>query len=243
MHRRARIWPLLRILRNQSELAGLTVSISISGVTRAVEREESQYFAQLQSRPDDLWGPTFLNGNHDVLRPTDLPHLRSISAMSSELLALVPGRPVTSLTLLHGVDLTQGQRLWKAVSTSTGPLTHITLRWYHWFSLSINIQAISQHLPQLQSLSLEQLWSHTSYAAEVSASLKPLQRLPKLRIELFYPNGRVPAWTPEAWTNLHLKCPNVEEIVIVRRSNLEGSAVLQQPQYKLAAKYWGTART
>ncbi|KAG8988375.1 hypothetical protein FRB94_000851 [Tulasnella sp. JGI-2019a] len=186
-----------------------------------IDKDESTYFSQQQETAQK--GKLFMGRapRKGGLRQTNLPQLRSISAMGLELLILAPGQPVKSLTLLRGMDGVQAEQVWTAVSTSTGPLTHVTLRWYRWTNLQATIRAMGQHLPQLQSLSLERLWGHILFATEVSQSLSSLEHLPKLHIELWYSNGCPPAWIPAAWANLRFTCPNVDDTTIIQRGNLE----------------------
>ncbi|KAG8844048.1 hypothetical protein FRB96_003312 [Tulasnella sp. 330] len=209
----------LRDAASHMSLLALHVGPPISGTrdfSRRNNPDELAYFLGQQSLLQHIELPKYL-GVGAKLKMTDIPHLRSVIAGDVDALAIVPGRPVSSLTLLQGFSSAGAHDGWWTLSNSTGPITHVTLRWVNWTTLQVNIEAMCKHLPYLKSLSLERLWSHTAYATEVVESIKKLDHLPTLHIELRYLNGRVPAYTPEAWNRVHAACPNVGEVFITRR--------------------------
>ncbi|KAG9025164.1 hypothetical protein FRB95_010492 [Tulasnella sp. JGI-2019a] len=181
---------------------------------RTVHSDRLMSFIRQQPLLEQLNLP---KGSHSLkaqtILPTDMPILRSLSAMTGDATLIVPGRPITSVTLFQGLKHETKDDLWKAMGASSGPLAHITLKWTLWSGFAMDCQFIATHLPQLESLTLESLWEGEDFK-RVTASLRLLGRLRNLHIDLLYSSMPVPEEHP--WDDLPLACPEIEHVSITR---------------------------
>ncbi|KAG8854303.1 hypothetical protein FRB96_007708 [Tulasnella sp. 330] len=161
-------WPrtlqLLREAVSRLHLTSLRVNNSafdhlIPSTAHAIHPKELMHFIHQQPLLEHLSlpkGPAIIHNQQ--FRSTDIPLLRSLAATGSDAALIVPGRPVSSLTLFEDVSHGATDDLWRAVATSTAPLTHVTLRWTNWSGFALNLEAIAAHLRHLENLTLQNIW-------------------------------------------------------------------------------------
>ncbi|KAG8878403.1 hypothetical protein FRB97_002484 [Tulasnella sp. 331] len=149
------------------------------------------------------------------LQPTDIPNLRSLATTASHAKIIVPGRPITTMSLLFGMEV-ETERLWKALAASSGPLTDVTLQSAGFPDFELHCQAMAVHLPRITSLTLKTF--HIGFDDTVSESLRllsalhPLTHLRTLRVGL----ASFRTDTHEVWCGLRSACPNIEQISVTR---------------------------
>ncbi|KAG9032562.1 hypothetical protein FRB95_001227 [Tulasnella sp. JGI-2019a] len=100
----------------------------------------------------NLW-----SGHWDLgqwILPTDVPHLTHLTSRPREATVLVPGRPVTSLSLTHVLTM-PNQDFWEALALSTGPIHTLKMDIYDPEALLLFLQSLSVHLPDVRKLILD----------------------------------------------------------------------------------------
>ncbi|KAG8980758.1 hypothetical protein FRB94_009792 [Tulasnella sp. JGI-2019a] len=146
--------------------------------------------------------------------PTDIPQLTSLSAAASDARLIVPGRPVTSLDLLT-VPSRRFADIWREISRSTAPLVQITLHITSDSPLALNMQAMAEHLQDLERLSLIGV-GNIHYEA-IAATLNSLAHLRSFNLYLAYPEDGQPVHV-DIWSNLSVSLPGLVHIYLARGS-------------------------
>ncbi|KAG8994498.1 hypothetical protein FRB94_009837 [Tulasnella sp. JGI-2019a] len=153
-----------------------------------------------------------LSGRHESLAgqqllPSDIPSLRSLDGVASDIMKIVPGRPVTSLNVCEAVDEPTTE-LWGNLNVSTKPITRITLHINRSDRLSRNLKGMVKHLQHLRSLTLIGVREDVDH----EVILTNVCLFGNLRNLTIYPIGS-PKF--DAWD---VSCPNLEQVSIIRET-------------------------
>ncbi|KAG8984747.1 hypothetical protein FRB94_004508 [Tulasnella sp. JGI-2019a] len=157
-----------------------------------------------------------LSRNHQRLAgqkllESDIPSLRSICGVASDIAEIVPGRPVTTLNVWE-TDNELTTELWAKLHTSIAPICTTTLHIFHKDQLERNLDGMAEHLTQLWSLTLVGVRKDIDYAT-TSANVRLFSKLRDLTIIFTYPS-ELPEF--DIWDDLHASCPNLEQVSIIR---------------------------
>ncbi|KAG9033116.1 hypothetical protein FRB95_000534 [Tulasnella sp. JGI-2019a] len=171
------------------------------------------------------------------LSSSDIPSLRSLCGVASDIVEIVPGRPVTTSNV-YETNKEPTARLWAKLHTSTASTSKITLHILHNDQLERNLKEMAEHLTQLQSLTLIGVREDQDYAvvsplsinlsppfgtqvpcfnliplSKTSANVCLFPNLRDLTVDLLSPCGYLAF---HVWEDLHAACPNVERVSIIR---------------------------
>ncbi|KAG8998361.1 hypothetical protein FRB94_006934 [Tulasnella sp. JGI-2019a] len=157
-----------------------------------------------------------LSGNHESLAgqqllPSDVPSLRSLRGVPSDIMKIVPGRPITSLNVCDTPNEPTTE-LWAKLLASTASISAITLHVGQIDQLERNLKGMVEYMTQLQSLTLIGVREDVDYEV-TSANVSLLPNLQDLTVDLVYPDGFPKLF---AWDDLHASCPNLERVSIIR---------------------------
>ncbi|KAG9033123.1 hypothetical protein FRB95_000541 [Tulasnella sp. JGI-2019a] len=185
-----------------------------------------------------------LSGNHESLAgqqllPSDVPSLRSLRGVPSDIMKIVPGRPITSLNVCDTPNEPTTE-LWAKLLASTASISAITLHVGQIDQLERNLKGMVEYMTQLQSLTLIGVREDVDYevvslfftiplsppgherhqrhnlpnsSTKTSANVSLLPNLQDLTVDLVYPDGFPKLF---AWDDLHASCPNLERVSIIR---------------------------
>ncbi|KAG9033112.1 hypothetical protein FRB95_000530 [Tulasnella sp. JGI-2019a] len=154
------------------------------------------------------------------LLSSDIPSLRSLCGVASDIAEIVPGRPVTALNVYETVH-EPATELWAKLHMSTAPISEMTLHIFHKDQLERNLKGMAEHLTQLQSLTLIGIREDEDYAV-TSANVRLFTSLRDLTVGLIYPYGLPPF---NIWGDLHTSCPKLERVSIFRQNIYNSSYV------------------
>ncbi|KAG8994006.1 hypothetical protein FRB94_010204 [Tulasnella sp. JGI-2019a] len=209
---------LLRNLAQKVSLTDLEIGHPGDGLYSLVQHEEVQVAHEilLFLRQQPLLQHLTLSRNHQSLAgqqllPSDIPSLRSLYAVPSDIAEIVPGRPVTTLNVCE-INDEPAIELWAKLHTSTASISQITFHIFHKDQLDRNLKRMAEHLTELQSLTLIGVREDKDYAVTV-ANVRLITSLRDLTVELLYPCGYPSFYV---WDDLHASCPNVERVSIIR---------------------------
>ncbi|KAG9000488.1 hypothetical protein FRB93_012693 [Tulasnella sp. JGI-2019a] len=211
----------VRLLRNVAQKVSLTylgTGNPDDGLYFQAQREETPVAHEILFflRQQPLLQHLTLSQNHQSLAgqhllASDIPCLRSIRGMASDITEIVPGRPVTTLDVCE-IESKPTTELWAKLHTSTAPISKITLRIVHKDQLERNLKGMVEHLTQLRSLTLIGVRGDEDYAI-TSANVRLFANLRDLTMNLTYAS-RLPEF--DVWDDLHASCPNLEWVSITR---------------------------
>ncbi|KAG9033107.1 hypothetical protein FRB95_000525 [Tulasnella sp. JGI-2019a] len=151
-----------------------------------------------------------LPGRHESLAgqrllPSDIPSLRSLDGVASDVMKIVPGRPVTSLNVCETINEPTTE-LWAKLDASTKPITRVTLHVNRGDQLDGNLKGMVKHLTHLRSLTLIGVREDVDH----EVILTNVRLFGNLRNLTIYPIGS-PKF--DAWD---VSCPNLEQVSIIR---------------------------
>ncbi|KAG8868495.1 hypothetical protein FRB97_002346, partial [Tulasnella sp. 331] len=124
---------------------------------------ELAFFLQHQPLLLDLRLSTYrgcLKGQQ--IPPNVVPLLQSLNGVASDIRMIVPGRPLTSITIWEHAD-EPAILLWEELLASTQPITHLTLHIYPYHPIGLSLWVMAKHLTQLQSLTLVGVREYEDY--------------------------------------------------------------------------------
>ncbi|KAG8994497.1 hypothetical protein FRB94_009836 [Tulasnella sp. JGI-2019a] len=172
--------------------------------------QEILFFLQHQPLLEHLTLSRFWNLRGEKLLPTDVPHLKSISGLASDIRMILPGRPVTTLVVWER-DGEPATELWEGLLASTAPITNVTLHVSRRSQLEKNLKAMSKHLTQLQHLALVGAIENVDYGV-TSMNACGFLGLKTLTVELSNPNcyHRI-----DPWDDLPGFCSNIERVSVI----------------------------
>ncbi|KAG9033122.1 hypothetical protein FRB95_000540 [Tulasnella sp. JGI-2019a] len=210
--------PLLRNVTKRVSLRHLEIGHPGDGIYFSGQRGEVLVAHEilLFLRQQPLLQHLALSRNHQSLEgqrllASDIPILRSICGVASDIAEIVPGRPVMALNIYEtGSEPTT--ELWAKLHTSTALISKLTLHIIPRDRLERNLKGMAEHLTQLQSLTLIGVREDKDYAV-TSANICLFANLQDLTIHLTYPSG-FPKF--DVWDDLHASCPNLGRVSVIR---------------------------
>ncbi|KAG8998362.1 hypothetical protein FRB94_006935 [Tulasnella sp. JGI-2019a] len=159
--------------------------------------------------------------NRQQLLPSDILSLKSLDGVASDIMKIVPGRPVTSIDVCETVNEPTTE-LWAGLHTSIQPITRLTLCINRSDQLDGNLKSMVEHLTQLESLTLIGVRGDEDYRV-TSANVRLFSSLRGLTVDLIYRSGFPKL---DVWDGLHASCPNLERVSIIRKRAYYQSNVL-----------------
>lgn len=97
------------------------------------------------SRPSKRSPSPLVRSSSQIWKAASLPHLKSLASSAEDAQYLVPGRPVTSLTLLT-LPTHLMPEIWKAILRSRGPITHLNVALVMKFLNGDNLACLARHM-------------------------------------------------------------------------------------------------
>ncbi|KAG8994008.1 hypothetical protein FRB94_010206 [Tulasnella sp. JGI-2019a] len=149
-----------------------------------------------------------LPGTHQSLAgqqllPSDIPSLRCLDGVASDIIKIIPGRPVTSLNVCETAD-EPATELWGKLNASTQPITRITLHIVRNDLLDLNLKGMVKNLPLLRNLTLIGVRGDKDYEVILA------------NVRLFGSLRSLTVYSPKFDADvLRMLCPNVERVSVV----------------------------
>ncbi|KDQ09056.1 hypothetical protein BOTBODRAFT_191379 [Botryobasidium botryosum FD-172 SS1] len=132
--------------------------------------------------PWDIAKPAATALTQLISEPSTLPHLAYVSGPDSVVCKIVPGRPVThvSVSTSNLEDFVHGQLL--SLAQSSAVVKKLDLQAKHGDFTAEHLTAISRYLPQLETLRVQSRESPASYLTEWVSSLGSFTALTRIRV-------------------------------------------------------------